>query len=98
MGSAAERFNKLMSDHAKRCSPEGSEMELNFQFTNAAGIQPEDQAKSYLERLGFFESEHNTKLFEEGRIRVYNEPWAMECLLIQDIKTGQAVFVDLRSL
>jgi len=98
MSSAPNSFDKLMDEHVERCMPKGSELDLNFQFTNSAGIQDDESAKRMLEQLGFFKSERNTKLFEEGRIRVYHEPWAMECLLIQDIKTGQAVFVDLRSL
>jgi len=74
------------------------EVKLDFQFTNTGSLQSKEEAESTLEGLEFFESAQNRRLFDEGKIKVYEEPCGMEAIMILNTATDQSVFVDYRSL
>ena len=74
------------------------EVKLDFQYTNTGMLQSKEEAEETLEALEFFESRQNRRLFDEGKIKVYEEPCGMEAIMILNTATDQSVFVDYRSL
>jgi hypothetical protein len=90
----ATRIRKQMAAEKKSID----EVELDFQFTNTGSLQSKKEAERTLEGLEFFESRQNQRLFDEGKIKVYEEPCGMEAIMILNTATDQSIFVDYRSL
>lgn len=65
---------------------------------NKANLMNKDDARDYLEYIGFFKDDKNKELFEAGEIEVYWEPWAMEGHLIVQAATKEMIVCEDRGM
>ena len=73
-------------------------MRNNLDGQNAATLMDKEEARDYLENIGFFNVHENKEQFEAGEIEVYNEPWANEAHVIININEKRVIIADDRSM
>ena len=112
MKADAAEVAEIVADAEKKVGPEvaaevrakiaaeklDDNIEYDFQYTNEGTLLNKKEAEGQLEVLGFFQSDKNRRLFDEDKIKVYEEPCGMEAIMILNTATDQSVFVDYRSL